>query len=277
MANVQWIKIYVDMFDNKKIKFIRTLPEGNDILLCWIMLLTTAGKCNSNGFIFLTENIPYTVEMLSNEFNIPLNTIKLAIETFKNLNMIDRDKEVLCVSSWQEYQNIEGMDKIREQSRLRMQKHRENLKMLRNSHATVTSGDAVEEEIEEEIEEDKEIDKEVIPYQDIIDLLNQKAGTKFKATDKHKECIRARWKEGYGLTDFKTVIDKKYKEWAGTEQAKYIRPITLFGTKFDGYLNQVEGGPKNGKYQQSTRKTKATNITKPSTPTRSRKASEWED
>ena len=79
MAGVKWIKIYVDMFDNKKIRFIRKLPDGNDILLCWIMLLTSAGKCNSNGFIFLTENVPYTVEMLSNEYDIPLNTVKLAI------------------------------------------------------------------------------------------------------------------------------------------------------------------------------------------------------
>ncbi|MCC5465566.1 phage replisome organizer N-terminal domain-containing protein [Pelosinus baikalensis] len=274
MAEIKWIKITTDMFDDEKIDFISSLPEGDSLIVVWVRLLTMAGKNNAGGFIFLTENIPYSEDMLSNKFKKPLNVIKLALRTFKDLEMIDFDDSGrLFISNWEKHQNIEALDKIREQTRLRVAKYREIKQLQCNVTVTeeVTPSNATDKEI------DKEIDKEVIPCQDIIDYLNQKASTKFRATDKHKECIRARWKEGYGFDDFKTVIDKKYKEWAGTEQAKYIRPITLFGTKFDGYLNQVEGGSKVGAYQQSTRKAKATNITKPSTPTRSRKASEWED
>lgn len=82
--------------------------------------------------------------------------------------------------------------------------------------------------------------KDNIPYFEIITALNEIAGTKYRVTDKHKTFIRARWGEEYTLDDFKTVIRKKAQEWLGTEQAKYLRPETLFGTKFDSYLNQPD-------------------------------------
>lgn len=75
----------------------------------------------------------------------------------------------------------------------------------------------------------------------IIDRLNDVAGTKYKAgTPKTKTLIQARLKEGFSLEDFNRVIDKKCREWSNTEMAKYLRPETLFGTKFESYLNQPE-------------------------------------
>ena len=117
MASVQWIRINTDMFDNAKIKYIRTLPSGNDIVVIWVMLLTKAGKCNSNGFIFLTENIPYTSDMLAAEFGFEINTINLALNTFANLNMIQLEDSKIFITGWEEHQNIEGLEKIREQTR----------------------------------------------------------------------------------------------------------------------------------------------------------------
>ncbi|HEM5208306.1 TPA: conserved phage C-terminal domain-containing protein [Streptococcus suis] len=74
---------------------------------------------------------------------------------------------------------------------------------------------------------------------EVILYLNQVAGTRFtagsQATQKH---INARLKEGYTLEDFKQVIDTKTSEWQGTEFAKFLRPVTLFGTKFENYINQ---------------------------------------
>jgi uncharacterized phage protein (TIGR02220 family) len=85
-----------------------------------------------------------------------------------------------------------------------------------------------------------------IPFKDIIDYLNEKAETTFKPTGKTtREHIQARWNEKFTLQDFFTVIDKKTAEWKGTDMALYLRPITLFGTKFESYLNQ-KGGPING-------------------------------
>lgn len=76
------------------------------------------------------------------------------------------------------------------------------------------------------------------PFKEIIEYLNQRTSKNYKysskATQRH---IRARIKEGFSLEDFKRVIDWKVSEWAGTDMEKYLRPETLFGTKFEGYLN----------------------------------------
>ncbi len=86
-------------------------------------------------------------------------------------------------------------------------------------------------------------------YKEIVDYLNEQAGTSYRAkTDKTKRCIRSRIREGFTIDDFKTVIDKKIAEWKGTDMEKYIRPETLFGTKFEGYLNQqIKGKAPPGK------------------------------
>ena len=87
-----------------------------------------------------------------------------------------------------------------------------------------------------------------IPYKEVINYLNLKTNSHYKATaDKNKKVIRARYKEGYRLEDFKKVIDIKTKEWQHTEWEKYLRPVTLFGTKFDNYLNQKEIKKSHGK------------------------------
>lgn len=82
--------------------------------------------------------------------------------------------------------------------------------------------------------------KEPPPYQEIIDYLNEKAGKRFKVNDKTKAHINARVNDGYTLADFRAVIEKKVAEWRGTEMDKFLRPETLFGTKFESYLNQNE-------------------------------------
>ncbi|MCO4339733.1 conserved phage C-terminal domain-containing protein [Staphylococcus agnetis] len=79
------------------------------------------------------------------------------------------------------------------------------------------------------------------PYRDVIDYLNQQTGKNYKSTTKKNQTvIRARTDEGFTLNDFKQVIDNKVSEWKGTDMEKYLRPETLFGTKFEGYLNQQQ-------------------------------------
>lgn len=87
-------------------------------------------------------------------------------------------------------------------------------------------------------------DLDHIPYKDIIDHLNDKANRNYRhTTNKNQSLIKARWNEGFGIEDFKTVIDNKVNEWEETDMSKYLRPETLFGSKFEGYLNQ---SPTNG-------------------------------
>ncbi len=76
-------------------------------------------------------------------------------------------------------------------------------------------------------------------YIDVIDYLNKKTNSNYKYTTRRtRDLIKARVNEGFTLDDFKTVIDKKIKVWAGTEWERYLRPETLFGTKFESYLNE---------------------------------------
>lgn len=161
MAEIKWVKLTTDMFDNRKIKHLRRLPEGNNIVLLWVMLLTMAGRCNSGGMIFLTENIPYTSKMLADELGFEENTVKLALTTLEQLNMIVTDHGFFAIAGWEEYQNIEGMDKIREQNRLRQAKFKEKKRALPGNvtgNVTVTQGNATEEDIEEE----KELEEDMI-------------------------------------------------------------------------------------------------------------------
>lgn len=155
MAEVKWVKLTTDMFDNRKIKYLRKLPDGNNIVLIWIMLLTMAGRCNAGGYIFLTENIPYTPKMLSDELDFEENTVILALQALENLDMIIADNGAIAIAGWDVYQNIEGMEKIREQNRKRVAKHREK-KLLEQSNVTSNVTVTLSNAIEEEKERDKE-------------------------------------------------------------------------------------------------------------------------
>ena len=160
MAEVKWIKITTDMFDNRKIKYLRKLPDGDSIVLIWVMLLTMAGRCNAGGRIYLTEDIPYTPKMLAYELDFPENTVILALQALENLNMIVSQDDGFSVVGWEEYQNIEGMDRIREQTRARVAAHREKKRLSDGNvtcNVTVTHGNDIEEEEDKESEEDKDI------------------------------------------------------------------------------------------------------------------------
>ena len=78
-------------------------------------------------------------------------------------------------------------------------------------------------------------------YKEIISYLNEKAGTNYRSSSKTtRQHIHARLEEGYSVEDFQRVIDNKCADWKGTEWEKYLRPATLFGTKFESYLNQKQ-------------------------------------
>lgn len=221
MADVEWIKITTDMFDNRKIKYIRRLPEGNNIVLIWVMLLTMAGRCNAGGMIFLTENIPYTPKTLADELGFEENTVRLAIEALSALGMI-RDDGFLEITGWSDHQSIEGMDKIREQSRLRKQRQREREKALledksRDSHAMSRDSHATDKNREDKNREEREgeynarVREEPLDLQWCMDLWNELktygikpvidiTGTRYQAL---KDVLQL-----YGEDGYKDAIEK---------------------------------------------------------------------
>lgn len=160
MSEIKWVKLSTNIFDNRKIKHLRKRPKGDSIVLFWIMLLTVAGKCNAGGAIFLTENIPYTPKMLASELGFDERIVLLAMKAFEQLDMIKVNGEFFSVVGWEEYQNIDGMEKIKEQNRIRKQKQRERQRLpsdvSRDIPVTVTECHDTEEEEEEEKEEEKE-------------------------------------------------------------------------------------------------------------------------
>ena len=171
MDSIDWIKLATSIFDNNKIKYIRTLPDGNNIVLFWIMLLVKAGQCNANGYVLVTENIAYSEELLAEEFKFSVTLVKAALKLFKQLQMISFDNSVICIENWAKYQNVEGLEKIKENNRIRQARYRAKKKLMLQSNVTdnvtnntdvtsnVTQSNALEKEEEKEI--DIDIDKDI--------------------------------------------------------------------------------------------------------------------
>lgn len=164
MAEIKWIKLAADIFDNRKIRQIEALPDGDAIIVIWLKLLCLAGTINDGGLIYFTREIPYTEEMIATQFKRPLQTVKLALQVFERFGMITTTADLYQISNWEKYQNIEGLDHVRELTRERARRHRE-LKRIEAKNAcnvtrdvTVTQGNALDIDID--IESKKSVSKD---------------------------------------------------------------------------------------------------------------------
>ena len=152
MSEIKWIKITTDIFDDEKIRLIDALPDHDAILVIWFKILALAGKHNRNGLLMMSDKVHYTDEMLATIFQRPLNSVRMALGIFEQFGMIEIIDGVITLPNWEKHQNIDGMEKIKEQTRNRVARHREKQKKLalRNvtCNVTVTDGNALEEEVE---------------------------------------------------------------------------------------------------------------------------------
>ena len=130
MADVKWIKIVTDVFDDEKILLIESLPESDGLIVIWFKLLCLAGKQNNNGVFLMNNKIPYTEEMLAAIFRRPLNTVKLALQTFENFGMIEVVDGVIVIPNWDKHQSLDKLEMAREKTRERVAKHREKQKQI---------------------------------------------------------------------------------------------------------------------------------------------------
>ena len=162
MSSVKWIKINIDMFDDEKIKIIQAMPEGDSLLVVWIKLITLAGKTNDGGYIYIAENMPYTEEMLSTIMNKPINTIRLALNTFLSLKMIEEDTKGIYLVNFEKHQSLDKMEKIKEQNRIRVAKYRDKKKqelLECNDNVTlhVMQSNGIDIDIDKDIDKDNNI------------------------------------------------------------------------------------------------------------------------
>ena len=150
MSEIKWIKITTDIFDDEKICLIDALPDPDAILVIWFKILTLAGKHNSSGLLMMTDKVHYTDEMLATIFRRPLNTVRMALGVFEQFGMVEIIDGVITLPNWEKHQNIDGMEKIKEQTRNRVAKYRKKQKNLAlgnvTGNATVTDGNALEED-----------------------------------------------------------------------------------------------------------------------------------
>ncbi|EAC4191717.1 TPA: phage replisome organizer N-terminal domain-containing protein [Listeria monocytogenes] len=168
MSGIQWIKLSVNMFDDEKIKLLEKMPEGNQMLIVWIRLLALAGKTNDKGRIYLNENVPYTEDMLATLFNRDVGIIRVTLHTLQSFGMIQKTENGLIeIENWEKHQNVDGMERVREQTRKRVEKHRKAMQQNRiasgdskgNKECNVTSSVTVTQS--NAIDIDKELDKDI--------------------------------------------------------------------------------------------------------------------
>lgn len=173
MSEIKWIKITTDIFDDEKICLIDALPDRDAIIVIWIKLITLAGKLNRKGVLAISKNIVYTDEMLAQTFHRPLNTVRMALEVFENFGMVEKIDGVIMLPNWEKHQNIDGMEKIKEQNRNRAARHRKKQKLLaQNNESNVISNVTDNVTVTDDNAIDKELDKDID-----IEIINNKVMT----------------------------------------------------------------------------------------------------
>lgn len=208
MSDVKWIKIATNIFDDEKIMLIESLPEADSIIVIWFKLLALAGKSNNSGVFMISEQMPYTDEMLATVFRRKESTVKLALETFERFGMIEVIDDVITIPNWGKHQNLDQLENKRAYMKKYMRDYRDKQKEIACKTNCKTNSKTNVSEAEEE--RDKERDKDIINYQEIIDMYNDTCVSLPKVTalsDKRKKAIRARLRQ-YSIDDFKRLFEK---------------------------------------------------------------------
>lgn len=216
---ISWIKLKTKMFDDEKIQLIEAMPEADAVLVIWVKLLIQAGKVNQNGYILLNENVAYSPEMLSTIFRRPLPIIRFALKTLSDLEMIEvTDNNVICITNWEKHQNIDRLDKIREQNRLRQAKHREQKRLLRaeNTESVTLQSRYVTQQIK-----NKKENKNLNIGEVVLDKIKTVKADYFLdmlPTDSTQQFIEA-WTE---WVDFRREIKKKLTKLSAKRQITFL-------------------------------------------------------
>ena len=129
MAEVKWIKIVTDVFDDEKTLMIETLPEADSIIVIWFKLLCLAGKQNNSG-VFLMGRMPYTEEMFATVFRRPINTVRLALKTFEDFGMIEIINNTVTIPNWDKHQSLDAYERKKENDRVRQANRRAEQKRI---------------------------------------------------------------------------------------------------------------------------------------------------
>lgn len=251
-----WIKMNLGIFDNVKFRIINTMPERDSIIYIWIKLLVLAGQVNDKGKIYINKKMPYTIKTLCSVLERPETVVSLAIDKMKELQMINVDeKGVIKIKNWAKYQNLEGLEKTREQTKDRVAKYRKRKKEAEEKLGNVTGNDDVTHKIEKENKEEQELDKDVnkkeIRKSNVVSLEDKKMEEVNESAIKllsHYEYITGKPSifkfesivlaiSKYGADNVKMAIDKSIE--AGKITMRYVNGILRNWAK-EGYPKESE-------------------------------------
>ena len=182
MADVKWIKITTDIFDDDKILLIESLPDANSIIVVWFKLLCLAGKQNNSGVFMMSNRIPYTEAMLATIFRMKEATVTLALRTFEQFGMIEIIDGVITIPNWNKHQTLDSYEKKKERDRLYQAERRANQRALIEKSSDKSSDVAISEE---DIDIDKDKIKIIEEYTD-SDSPNLSPAPKAKKPSKSK-------------------------------------------------------------------------------------------
>lgn len=141
MADVKWIKITTDIFDDEKILLIESLPEADSIIVIWFKLLCLAGKMNNSGVFMMNDKIAYTDKMLSTIFRRKESTVQLALKTFEQFGMVEIIDGVITIPNWGKHQNLEQLEDRKRYQREYQREYRKKQKLLAASENDGENGE----------------------------------------------------------------------------------------------------------------------------------------
>lgn len=249
-----WLQLKENFFNQKEIKLLRRVAGGDTYTIIYLKMLLLSLK--DEGRLFyeaIGDNFPEEVALSLDESPEDIAITISFLEKKQLLEVVEHDEyflnrvpELIGSESYSAKRVREHRGRKKEQEELQG-----NVSALQSNNGVTQVKQPVtkrryrdREDIEIDIELDNIPSSDVkIPYQEIIEYLNQKANKKFKVVQKHKDFIKARWNEGQRMDDFKKVVDNMVANWTGQffegkPAENYLQPSTLFGNKFDQYLNQ---------------------------------------
>lgn len=241
-----WLKLHKDFFKRKEIKRLRKIAGGDTYTIIYMEMLLRS--IIDEGKLFFDGLEDDFASELALDIDEDEENVKITIQYLLKTGLLE-------IRSDEEYYLPDTKDSTGCETAVavRVRRHREKQKALQcNTDVTqvkhLCNGEI---ELEKELEIEKEIELDKIHCRvkhdhthnqitEIIDYLNLKTNKNYKTTtQKTRTLIKARMNEHFTVDDFKIVINKMCTEWMGTNMEKYLRPETLFGTKFESYLNQT--------------------------------------
>ena len=217
MADVKWIKITTDIFDDEKVLMIESMPSADSIIVIWLKLLTFAGKQNNDGVFLMSNRIAYTDEMLACIFRRDVNLVRLALKTFEQFGMIEIIEKVITIPNWNKHQTLDAYEKKKERDRMYQAERRSKQRLLASGSSEESSdsqqtpsSDIVISEEDKEREREKERDNKISSdLQSVVDLYHSICVSYPRIrslSDARKKAIKARLKS-YSLDDFRTLFE----------------------------------------------------------------------